>query len=196
MNKVEKVDLHTPPDIEYFNFFHHKSALLGTGVNAPLRRGGARHHSEPPAGLQHSMPPAININLPPEAFQFPRHFPDQRDRKRSLSVSSSSEFELRPDQEADGIIPTVQQWLEELQTQGLAYNRWDILQSRFDAEGCLDVPLTTIARLSHTMLKDGYDLRMVDMFLVTEQLEVAGKRYGFQVKSSGGQHRESKKRKP
>ncbi|KAF8592775.1 hypothetical protein K439DRAFT_1610515 [Ramaria rubella] len=132
LNGTENVDLKQPPEIEYFKFFYHRLGVPNAPAGVPLCRGGARFHSEPPAGAAQVLAPPININLPPKAFQFSRHLFDSHHRhsKRPLPSSSSlgsressPKFELKSEPHANVPVPTIEQWLRELEMQGMTYMR-------------------------------------------------------------------------
>ncbi|KAF8575489.1 hypothetical protein K439DRAFT_1623541 [Ramaria rubella] len=187
LNKSPGVDLEHPPNIEYFKFFYHKSGIPDTLTAPPLHRTGMRYHSEPPAGLQQQvMAPPININLPPEAFQFPRHLLDAHPHKHLFPSSHSSREsspkpKVRLEPQINVAVPTIDEWLSNLETKGLTYTQWNLLREKFNAEDSLQLPISSIARLSSDNLKSGFGLKMVDLLFVMEQLEVAGKAFGFVV---------------
>ncbi|KAF8581840.1 hypothetical protein K439DRAFT_1618718 [Ramaria rubella] len=193
------VDLEHPPNIEYFKFFYHKSGILDTLMAPPLCRTGMRYHSEPPAGFQQQvMAPPININLPPEAFQFPRHLLDACPHKHLFPSSHSSrESSPKPkvglEPQINVAVPTIDEWLSNLETKGLTYTRWNLLREKFNAEDSLELPISSIARLSLDNLKSGFGLKMVDLLFVMEQLEITGKAFGFVVNAIGDKRRNSKR---
>jgi hypothetical protein len=85
------------------------------------------------------------------------------------------------------------QWITELQAQNIPNNQWDLLWEKFDVEGTLDTPITSIAHLSYDMLKEGFALKMREVMFVSEQLEIAGRKYGFTARTMGnGSDRKAK----
>ncbi|KAF8572551.1 hypothetical protein K439DRAFT_1625702 [Ramaria rubella] len=154
LNGTENVDLEQPPEIEYFKFFYHRLGVPNAPAGVPLCRGGARFHSEPPAGAAQVLAPPININLPPKAFQFSCHLFDSHHchSKHPLPSSSSlgsressPKFELELETHANVPLPTIEQWLRELEMQGVTYTRWDILRETFKNEDSLEVLISSIA---------------------------------------------------
>ncbi|KAF8589385.1 hypothetical protein K439DRAFT_1612819 [Ramaria rubella] len=164
-------DLKQPPEIEYFKFFYHRLGVPNAPSGVPLHRGGARFHSEPPAGAAQQMPPPL--------FLFSRE--------------SSPKFELELEPHANVPVPTIDQWLRELKMQGVTYTRWDILQERFKNEDLLKVLISSIARVNYDSLKSGFDLKMVDLLFVIEQLKIARGKYGFAVSIHGDWSRKTKR---
>ncbi|KAF8512049.1 hypothetical protein JB92DRAFT_2830932 [Gautieria morchelliformis] len=86
------------------------------------------------------------------------------------------------------------EWITHLEMQHLTYNKWDLLQQKFAKEESMDMLISSIARLSLANLKVGYSLKMVDAVFILEQLEVAGKRYGFAVGAEDDRQRSKKAR--
>ncbi|KAF8511715.1 hypothetical protein JB92DRAFT_2932612 [Gautieria morchelliformis] len=93
----------------------------------------------------------------------------------------------------DSPTPTIGEWIMHLEMQRLAYKRWDFLQQKFAEEESMDMLISSLARLSLANLKVGYSLKMVDAVFTLEQLEVAGKRYGFAVGAQDDDRQRSKK---
>ncbi|KAF8522977.1 hypothetical protein JB92DRAFT_3110276 [Gautieria morchelliformis] len=194
---ISGMDINTPPKIEYFKFFHTQD-----GSSAPvLRRGGTWHYSEPPTSMHRDaappvMPavPPIHINFPADIFQHLQASHHSRP-KRGRSPSSSDRV-ASPDDNApvdDSPTPTIGEWIMHLEMQRIAYNRWDVLRQKFAEEESMDMLISSIARLSLANLKVGYSLKMVDAVFILEQLEVAGKRYGFAVGAEDDDRQRSKK---
>ncbi|KAF8523634.1 hypothetical protein JB92DRAFT_3109917 [Gautieria morchelliformis] len=151
---------------------------------------------EPTAPQQIPPPPPININFPPELIQILRPSSQPPKRMRSRSPPSSDHV-ASPDVEANPLLrntptPTIGVWLAELEAEGLQYSRFDFLQGRFAEEESLGAPITSIAWLAVESLKALYGLKAGDALFLTDQLRVAGKRYGFQV---GDQEKGAKKAK-
>ncbi|KAF8518322.1 hypothetical protein JB92DRAFT_3142063 [Gautieria morchelliformis] len=192
------VDINTPPKIEYFKFFHTQD-----GSSAPvLRRGGARHYSKPPTSMHRDaappvMPavPPIHINFPADIFQHLQV--SHHSRPKWGRSPSPSDCVASPDDNApvdDSPTPTtIREWITHLEMQHLAYKRWDFLRQKFAEEESMDMLISSLARLLLVNLKVGYSLKMVDAVFILEQLEVAGKRYGFAVGAQDDDRQRSKK---
>ncbi|KAF8508797.1 hypothetical protein JB92DRAFT_2950911 [Gautieria morchelliformis] len=123
----------------------------------------------------------VDINTPPKIEYF-KFFHTQD--------GSSAPVLRRVD---DSPTPTIGEWITHLEMQRLTYKRWDFLQQKFAEEESMDMLISSLARLSLANLKVGYSLKMVDAVFILEQLEVAGKRYGFAVGAQDDDRQRSKK---
>jgi hypothetical protein len=177
MDNTADVDLNTPPNVQYFKFFHSKPGGANQVASDIVRRGGTRYVSNE-LPQQPAPTPAININFPPEVFQAFRAASQPPKRSHSpVSMTSTADH-------ANGhteTVPKLRDWLIELEGQGRDYTRWEFLRERFELEVSLDVSIATIARRTPKALKDIFELKGGDIMFLLEELEEAGKRYGFEV---------------
>ncbi|KAF8532208.1 hypothetical protein JB92DRAFT_3104311 [Gautieria morchelliformis] len=146
----------------------------------------------------------VDINTPPkiEYFKF-FHTQDgssapasHHSRPKRGRSPSPSDRVASPDDNApvdDLPTPTIGEWITHLEMQRLAYKRWDFLRQKFAKEESMDMLISSLARLSLANLKVGYSLKMVDAVFILEQLEVAGKWYGFAVGAEDDDRQRSKK---